>query len=214
MQAIKRINLIAVTLLPLWLLAGPAGAAEPAWSCATNAPPLRVEVRHEGGPGLSAANRAYVTAGTNKFAFQLPDGFRLETADPQKVTLVSADYNSLLTWRILGPVPSETPELASAACRELLMERHPGGKIIEEFTLPSLGGRGPAFDVRWNATGGGPRDERIVFIPALAGVLEFSLVSSPEKFKTAQPELDTLLLTMRASDANGKLVVPVLSDKL
>jgi hypothetical protein len=214
MQAIKRFDLFVVAVLPFWLLAGPASAADPGWSCATNSPPLQVEVRHEGGPGMAAANRAYVTAGTNKFAFLMPDGFRLETADPQKVTLVSADYNCLLTWRILGPVPPESPDLDPASCRELLLECHPGGKIVEEFTLPALGRRGPAFELRWNAKGGAPRYERVVFIPALAGVLEFSLVSSPEKFKAAQPEFDLLLLSFRASDANGKLVVPVLSDKL
>jgi len=214
MQAIKHFNLLVVTSLPLWLLAGPAGAADPGWSCASNTPPLRVEVRHEGGPGISAANRAYVTAGTNTFAFQMPAGFRLETADPQKVSLVSADFNCLLTWRILGPVPPESPDLDPASCRALLLERHPGGKIVEEFPLPALGRRGPAFELRWNASGGAPRYERVVFIPALAGVLEFSLVSSPEKFKAAQPEFDLLLLSFRASDAKGKLVVPMLSDKL
>src|SRR5664279_4247201 len=139
MQAIKRFNLFVVTSLSLWLLAGPAGAADTGWSCASNTPPLRVEVRYEGGPGMSAANRAYVTAGTNKFVFQMPAGFRLETADPQKVTLVSADYNCLLTWRILGPVPAASPDLDPAACRELLLERHLGGQILEEFDLPALG---------------------------------------------------------------------------
>jgi hypothetical protein len=214
MQAINRFHLIAVTILPFWLPAGPAGAADLPWGCASNLPPLRVEVRHEGGPGLSAANRAYVTAGTNKFAFQVPVGFRLDTADPQSVTLVSADYNSLLNWRILGPLPAETPELAVASCRELLLERRSGGKILEEFTLAALGQRGPAFDLHWNAKGGTLRRERVAFIPALAGVLEFSLVASPAQFKAALPEFDLLLLSFRASDANGKLVVPMLSDKL
>jgi hypothetical protein len=214
MQAIKHFNLIVATGLLFWLQVWPVGAADSAGSCASNPPPMRVEVRYEGGPGLSPANRAYVTAGTNKFAFQMPAGFRLESADPQKVTLVNADYNCLLSWRILGPVPPESPGLDPASYRELLLERHPGGKIIEEFTLPALGRRGPAFDLRWNAKGGAPRYERDVFIPALAGVLEFSLVGSPEKFKAAQPEFHLLLLSFRASDANGKLVVPMLSDKL
>jgi hypothetical protein len=96
----------------------------------------------------------------------------------------------------------------------VLLQRHPGAKILEEFTLSALSRRGPAFDLRWNANGGMPRCERVVFIPALAGVLEFSLVASPEKFVAAQAEYDLLLLTFRASDARGKLVVPVLSDKL
>jgi hypothetical protein len=214
MQAIKRFSLFAATIVPFWLLADSAGAADPAWGCASNLPPLRVEVRHEGGPGLSAADRAYVTAGTNKFAFQMPAGFRLETSDPQSVTLVSSDYSCVLTWRIFGPVPSESPELDPAACREVLLQRHPGAKILEEFTLSALSRRGPAFDLRWNANGGMPRCERVLFIPALAGKLEFSLVASPERFLAAQSEFDLLLISFRASDAKGKLVVPMLSDKL
>ena len=214
MQAIKRFSLFAATIVPFWLLAGPASAADLGWSGASNPPPLRVEIRYEGGPGLAPAYRAYVTAGTNKFAFQMPAGFRLETSDPQSVTLVSADYNCVLTWRILGPVPPESPILDPASCREVLLQRRSGGKILEEFNLPALGQRGPAFDLRWNANGGMPRCERVAFIPALAGVLEFSLVASPEKFLAAQPEFDLLLLTIRASDAKGKLVVPMLSDKL
>ena len=87
-------------------------------------------------------------------------------------------------------------------------------KILGEFSLGALGRLGPAFDLRWNATGGGPRRERIVFIPAHAGVMEFSLVSSLEKFEAARPDLDYLLVSFRASDTNGKLVVPILSDRL
>jgi len=214
MQEIKRFRLIAATLLPLGLLAGSAGAAGLTWSCPTNPPPLRVEVRYEGGPGLSAANRAYVTAGTNKFAFLLPVGFRLETSDNQRVTLVSADYNSILTWRLLGPVRVESPDFDPTTCRELLLERRVGGKILDECTLPAAGQRGPAFELRWNASGGAPRCERVVFVPARAGVMEFSLVSSPEKFKATQPDFDLVLLSFRASGADGKLVVPMLSDKL
>ena len=214
MQAIKRSHLIAAIVSPFWLLASTAGAADPAWSCASNAPALRVEVRHEGGPGQFPAYRAYVTAGTNKFAFLMPAGFRLDASDTQSVTLVSADYNCLLTWRILGQVPPESPDLDPAACREVLMQRRPGAKVQDEFTLPALGRRGPAFELRWNAKGGVPRYERVAFIPALAGVLEFSLASSPERFKAALPAFDLLLLSFRASDAKGKLVVPMLSNKL
>jgi len=68
--------------------------------------------------------------------------------------------------------------------------------------------------LRWNAKGGASRYERVAFIPAHAGVLEFSLVGSPEKFKAARPDFDLLLLSFRASDNQGKLVVPMLSDKL
>jgi hypothetical protein len=213
MQAIKCFHRIIASLLPLGLVAWPATAEEPA-SVGANPPPVRVEVRHEGGPGLSAVDRAYVTAGTNKFGFQMPAGFRLVPSDEEKLTLVSADYNCLLTWRNLGHVLPGSSELDPAQCRELLLQRQPGAKVLEEFSLNALGQRGPAFDLRWNASGGTPRRERVVFIPGLAGIMEFSLVSSLEKFDAAMPKFDLLLLTFRASDANGKLEMPVLSDRL
>jgi hypothetical protein len=159
-------------------------------------------------------NRTYVTCGTNKFTFLMPAGFRLDTTDPQKLTLVSADLSRLLIWHILGPLPSEAAELDPAQYRELLLSRHPGAKILEEFSLGAVGRHGPAFDLRWGAAGGLERRERVLFIPAPAGVLEFSLVSSLEKFEAGRQEFDGLLVTFRASDANGKLVVPMISDKL
>ncbi len=108
---------------------------------------------------------AYVTFGTNKFGFVMPDGFRLETQDHQKVTLVSADLNCLLTFRVLEPIPGGDGEPDLAYYRQLLLNRHPGGKIVDEFTLTAVSRRGPAFDLLWKAAGTVPRRERVAFIP-------------------------------------------------
>ena len=159
-------------------------------------------------------NRAFVTCGTNKFTFLMPDGFRLDISQPRKLTLVSADLSCLLTWRVLGPMPPEGTPLNHALYRNVLLSQHPGGKILEEFSLAALGRFGPAFDLRWGASGGLARRERIMFIESLAGVVEFSLVSSLEKFEAGKQEFDAWRLSFRASDANGKLVVPMMSNKL
>ena len=59
-----------------------------------------------------------------------------------------------------------------------------------------------------------PRRERVLFIPADAGVLEFSLVSSLDKFEAGRQGFSSLLATFRAAGADGRLVMPMLSNRL
>jgi hypothetical protein len=214
MQAIKRTILVATILANLTLLAEPAGPASPPASLlATNRPLYTTEVKRVGGPGLIPADFAYVTFGTTKFGFVMPAGYRVETQDGQKVTLVSADFNCLLTFRVVEPLQPGATELDPALYRDLVLNRRHGGKIVDEFTQAAVSRRGPAFDLRWTATGSVPRRERVLFIPSNAGVLEFSLVSSLEKFEMGQKGFNALLITFRAAGPDGRLEMPMLSDR-
>ena len=67
-------------------------------------PPVAAEMRHEEGPGLLPADRAYVIAGTNKFAFLIPPGLKLETWSQHLVALVTRDYSCQITFRLAGPL--------------------------------------------------------------------------------------------------------------
>ena len=214
MLATKLIILFAATLasLPVW--AQPANPAGPPVNQATNRPAYSTQIQHVGGPGLLPGDFAYVNFGAHKFGFVMPAGFRLETQDVQKVTLVSADVSCLLSFRVLESLPPGTAELDPALYRDLLLSRHPGGKILEEFSQAAVSRRGPGFDLRWNATGTVSRRERVLFIPSDAGVLEFSLVSSLEKFEAGRQGFNALLMTFRAADAGGRLDMPVLSNRL
>ncbi len=217
MRAIKLIILFAATLASLPLQAQPAspGNADGApANLATNRPLYVTQVKHVEGPNLMPADYAYVTFGTNKFGFVMPAGFRLETKDAQKVTLVSADYSCLLTFQVLEPLSPGVTELDPAPYRSLVLDRRRGGKILEEFSLAAVGQRGPAFDLRWNAPGPVLRCERVLFIPSNAGVLEFGLVSSLEKFEMGRQAFNFLSRTFRATGVDGRLVMPVLSDRL
>src|ERR1039457_6003135 len=114
MQAIKLIILFAATLAspPLW--AQPAAPAGPPANLATNRPAYSTQIKHVGGLGLLPADFAYVTFGTSKFGFVLPAGFRLESGDGQKVTLVSADFSCLLTFRVLERIDRKSTRLNSS----------------------------------------------------------------------------------------------------
>jgi hypothetical protein len=129
------------------------------------------------------------------------------------VTLVSADFSCLLTFRVFEPLPPGVTELDPAPYRSLLLNRRRGGKILEEFSLAAASRRGPAFDLRWNAPGPVARRERVLLIPSDAGVLEFSLVSSLEKFEAGRHGFDALLITFRTTGADGQLVMPVMSNR-
>jgi hypothetical protein len=172
------------------------------------------QIKHVGGPDLLPGDFAYITIGTNKFGFVMPAGFRLETKDAQKVTLVSADLSCLLSFRVLESLPPGTTELDPSLYRDLLLSRHPGGKILEEFSQTAVNRSGPVFDLRWNATGAVQRRERVLLIPSDAGVLEFSLVSSLENFEAGRQGFNALLITFRAADAEGRLNMPQLSNRL
>jgi hypothetical protein len=58
------------------------------------------------------------------------------------------------------------------------------------------------------------RRERVLFIPSAAGVLEFSLISSLEKFEAGRQAFNAFLITFRTPQADGRLIMPVLSDRL
>ena len=188
-----------------------AGESLPFW--ATNATPrLQTKVVREGGPGLRTVNRAYINLGTNRFALIVPDGFRVDYSEPQRISLVSTDYTSVMTFSVSEPLPA-TGDM-DGACRQLLMTRYPGSEVTSQFSLGAGGASGPAFDLRWKAQGGMSRRGWFGFMNSRAGLLEFDLVSSPDKFETVRPDFYFVLATFRQSDESGKLDVPQMSDKL
>jgi len=212
-MATKLISLFAAALATLSLQAQPASPACPPANLVTNRPLYATDVQHVGGPNLLPGDFAYVTFETNKFGFVMPAGFRLEMQATQQVTLVSADLNCLLGFRVVEPLPPGVTELDPALYRDRVLSRRPGGKIVEEFSQAAVNRHGPAFDLRWNAAGSVPRRERVLFIPSPAGVLEFSLVSSPEKFECGRQGFNAMLLTFRTQEPDGRLVMPVLSNR-
>jgi hypothetical protein len=211
--AIKLISLLAAALASLPLRAQAADPVGAPVNLATNRPLYSADIKHVGGPDLVAADFAYITFATNKFGFVMPAGFRLETQDAQKVTLVSADFNCLLTFRVLEPLSPVAPELDPAPYRDLVVSRHPGGKLIGEFSLAAAGQRGPVFELRWNAAGAVPRRERVLFVPSGAGVLEFGLVSSLDQFEAGRLGFSSMLASFRAAGADGRLQMPMLSNR-
>ena len=196
-----------------WLFAGRVQADELYANAAAIPATLQISVENEIVPNLAPVPRAYVTAGTNKFAFLVPGDFRVDANNPalDTVSLISSDFTSWLTLRIAGPAPSDGGELESQPYRELLLSQYPGATILDEFSLTAAGRSGPAFNLQ-KSVGGVMQSMRVAFIPSDAGVLEFSLLASRDNFPKQQAKFNALLLTFRAS-VDGKLEIPPVSDK-
>ncbi len=214
MQLRLAVSLSALALTNLSLLAQPAGMAGLPGNGITNRPAYKTRVAHVAGPGVLPADFGYITLGTNEFGFVMPEGFHLEAGDPQKVMLVGSDINCVITFRLLGTELAAKSEPDLAHYRQLALSRYPGGKIVDELSLVAAGRRGPAFDLRWDAAGFSPRRERVLFIPREADVLEFSLSSSLAEFEAGRRALTSFLLTFRTPRPDGRLIMPVMSDRL
>ncbi len=180
----------------------------------TNTPAILALVRHEEGPGLLPADRVYVTAGTNKFAFLVPAGFKMEPWNDGRVALVNRDYSCQMTFQLAGPLPAEGNELDPEVYSRRVLAEHPGGVITRTFSAIADSRRGPAYEAECLGPARTLRRAQVAFIPSQNAVLEFSLVCGPDQFEAARHQLNTVMLTFRASDANGELHISPLSDKL
>ncbi|HZR16577.1 MAG TPA: hypothetical protein VFE51_04560 [Verrucomicrobiae bacterium] len=199
------------------LLAIPPGFTQSAFgylSGITNPPPVTAQVHHEEGPGLLPADRVYVTIGAEKFAFLVPAGYKLEQSSGRVVTMATADYSCQIAFRLAGPMPADGGELNPGVYSAKVMETFPGAAILRTFSAFAEGRQGPAFEIQLTGAGGAARRGKLAFIPSRTSVLQFSLTCSPEKFEEASRQLNTVMLTFRASDAQGELHVSPLSDKL
>jgi hypothetical protein len=205
--ALLGIQILLLASLPLRASDGGTNVIAYLWS-------FKTQVVTQSGPGEFPSRCACITLGTNKVAFLVPAGFRLDASDPLNITVSSEDYSRVFTLRIKNPMPTETEQVDPDACRELLLSTHPRATILAQFGLNAANEFGPAFDLRWVPRGNVDRAARVAFIPSKLGILVFSMVSSPEKFGRAKAELSSLMLSFRASGPDGKLTMPLLSDKI
>jgi hypothetical protein len=205
---IKRVRLPAAALCFGLLFGGKVCAGD-----SYAPPPMQVLVRTELPNVQPPFHRAFVTSGTNKFAFLIPDGLQVHN-DPLhgRINLCNVEGNRNISFTVLDPTPSEGRELGEDVYREVVLNSFPNAKILEENSRVAAGHSGPAFDIQWKSAGI-VQHTRLVFVATAAGVLEFTACTSTDKF----PELDTdfsLVLGTFCFSTNGKLEVPMVSDQL
>lgn len=213
MSARKTVGFIAVVSLFLGSGAPVASAQESSEGAATNQPTaLSTMLKSEEMVALQPVQRAYVTYGTNQFAFVVPHGYRMDASNPEKIVLFNSDYSCYIAFRIAESLGYGSRDVLSSACRQLVLERYPNAKILDEFSQSAASHSGPAFDLQWTNSARITQFTRVAFIPTAAGVLEFTLVTNAGKFTEGQYFLNSVMLTFRTNEG-GKLHISPLSDK-
>src|SRR5580692_3580331 len=171
---------IIISLCSFALFAGVMNADENAGSWE----PLQVSVQREPIDTAVPIMSAIVSIHSEKLTFMIPENFRLG-GDPAhgRLQMENLDANLLITFTILGPVPTDSPTLDAGAYRAMFSGRHPGGKIVDEFQgRAGCGQTGPGFDLEWNGVGGIAERTRAVYLPTVAGVLEMTITSGAQNF--------------------------------
>jgi hypothetical protein len=159
-------------------------------------------------------HRAYLTSGTNQFAFVIPTGMQIHTnSNRQSIRLINAEHSRLINFTLLDPTPADNQELKPETYRELALSRVPGGRVIEQFSPPVGGWVGTGFDVRWKSSANLVQITRIIFVPSSDGLLQIEATSSVDSFAELKGDLNFMVNTFSCSK-DGKLEVAHMSDKL
>ncbi len=200
----KSIFLALAFGLSLRLPAEPADLGEPA----EEKPPVKVALhaREEAGETTGWEQHRQVTmkVGDRRLMLVVPQGFRANTTDPEKVILFTPDYGCVLSFRIAALSVMPGAVINAGVCRAWLSARLKDMSIQEEFPLTAAIGSGIAFDLRCKVDGL-TRSSRVAFILSPSGVLEFSALCSPERFEATKTTLRLLIRGFQISDASGKL---------
>ena len=193
------------------LMGHPAGAEEASSGGATNPPVLRTLIRSE--EVLDATNakplqRAFFSAGTNRFAFVVPEDFKLDASFSGKIILTSPDYNCFITVQLVGPATGAAG-LVVDSFRNQALEEFPLGAISNEFELRAAQHSGPAYELHWNNASGSPQVACVGFVPSAGGVLKFSLLSNSEKYPESQMNFRCLLRSFQSNEGGQLEILPV-----
>lgn len=192
--------LAAFSSLPM--PAAPADEPPETQEAAPNRPVLKVDVRRDVETNYVPYRCAFITAGQEKFTFLVPEGYRVDTSDAAKVKLASPDFSGLIVLGISSGFPAGT-KLEAETLRAWVVTNYSEVTIRGEKVVGANGQTGPALDFIWKTDSGVTRLTRTSFLPTAAGLMEFTVTASPEKFEASLHELNLVMLTFR-SGVNGK----------
>ncbi len=178
----------------------------------TNQPDLRILIRSEeliDATNAKPLQRAFFSAGTNRFAFIVPEGFKLDASFPNKIILTSPDYTCFISVQLIDPTVNEAACLVAMASRNQAMEEFPGSTISNEFELRAANHGGPAYELNWKSSNGSTQRACVGFVPSRAGVLKFNLLSNLEKYPQSQMHFRCLLRSFQSNEGGSLEILPV-----
>lgn len=149
-----------------------------------------------------------MSANQRHMRFVLPEEFRADLRNPEKITLANESFTALLSVRVLAATEDSPAPGSAAAYRTWISSRWADPVILNEHTFSAAKNSGPAFDLLCKVDRV-VRKVQIGFVPTPAGILEFSAVCSPEQFESAKSALYVLMRGFQMSGLDGKLPLVV-----
>ena len=208
MSTRKRIAQVVTATCGILLLGAVARAGDgTSTKTDTNvAPAFKTELFKGEFVGVTQVLRLMVSSGTNQFLIVVPLGLELDQTSNNRIVIVPPDRSYHLIFRMTG-APDGDPSKHDSF-RERLAQEYAGAKITDESFSKTAGHIGPSFDLFWRAYGGTEQFVRVAFIPSVAGILEFSLVSDSENLGDAQRSFRKLLRGFQSNEKGKIKVVP------
>jgi hypothetical protein len=200
---------LAYSILGFLTLAEKSGAQQYTPDNQTNSTPLQVALKRGETVGNNQVQRAFLMCGTNKYVFIVPSGFRADASSPNKILITDAGNNCFITLRFGESTLAPGQPLGIAACRAEVLNRYPTAKISREFTALVANHSGPAFDLIWNNPSGVEQSAQVIFIPFSAGVMEFDLLTSSNKFNDGRNILTVLLGSIQNNEEGTIEIIPL-----
>lgn len=203
-------------LLPVAVMFGLASrthAAEggDAAVAATNQPAMSVDVHAKVEGSFMPYRYAFVTAGSDKYTFLVPDRYRVDSSNPTKVKLISPDCSCFIVVGI-NSGDSVSGVRTAEALRGYVITNYFDVEFLADQVVCAAGMTAPGVDFNWKADSDIIRTARTAFFPTATGMLEFTLNTSPEQFQMGLNELNLVMLTFRTG-INGRFDYVIGSDK-
>lgn len=179
-----------------------AAETEDAAVAPTNQPAMSVAVHAKVEGSFLPYRYAFITAGSAKYTFLVPDRYRVDSSDPTKVKLISPDCSCFIVVGI-GSGGSVGSARTAETLREYARDHYSDVQFLGDQVVCANGQCVPGVDFNWKADMDITRSTRTAFFPTANGTLEFTLTTSPEKFQMGLNELNLVMLTFRTG-VNGR----------
>lgn len=207
-----------ITLLTslLWYPVASHGqsAAKPAKSEETGAFKIKLSTdRAEDGSPLGF--RALIDYRERQYTGVMPKTYRIRSSMPQKRFVgYHADNSCSMTVAFWPPARlKDGQKFDHDFLRWWIKEQSNDGRIGAETWSMSLGKKVPTFDVDWVTKNGLRQSTRISFVSVPDAIIEVSLMSNPDRFKSHGFSHSDLLGSLRMSGKDSKLEINPLSNK-
>jgi hypothetical protein len=190
---------------------GSAAEIESSAPATTNQPAMSVDVRANVEGSFMPYRYAFITVGSAKYTFLVPDRYRVDASDPRKVKLISPDCSCFIVVGISNEESVAGPKTAETL-REHVREHYLNAEFLGDQVVCANGRCVPGVDFNWKADKEIARSTRTAFFPTATGNLEFTLTTSPENFQAGLNELNLVMLTFRTG-VDGRFDYVIGSNK-